>query len=263
MNVDLSQNYEIIHDPSQVIEFLKIFIPENVHNVMEISLFSRRKYCSRLSKSEYILHRVLIDGTNEDKTSPNYTQSALRKLYRLHVPVGSFVDDNGAIPQESLALYALLTPKSPLRAMSKVLTKCLDDVMNGNPVPRPHKKLIAEISRTDAVGQQQYSVIDLDSKDENNVETTKEVIKKANLIPYIKLCTETKNGYHIIFEKNSKIDRKMLYEFKKDTMFYKKNRENQNAKDYWFSISGSAITVVPGTYQGGFKTKLCNDLFIS
>lgn len=257
--MDLNQNYKIIYDPEQVQTFLKLFSPKCSQDVLEFLLFARRKYCPSLSKGEIILSRTFID--NNDSTSE---LRSLRKLYRLHVPIGSFVHGpkEESIPQESLALYASLIHKCPIKAMTKTLTKCLDDIITGNNNYRCHKLFKAEISRSNSTSSIQYDVIDLDSKESDKVQSVIELIKESNLTSFIKICIETKNGYHIAFEKNKEINRKLLYEFKTKTIFYKENNKGQSVKDYWFSITNTPIVIVPGTLQGGFKTKICNELFL-
>lgn len=262
-----NESYKIIHDQDQVLNFIKLFTPNSPKYVLNLMLFARRKYSSELSRGEMILSRIFLDGSNDDRNDENFGIRSLLKLYRLHVPIGSFVDNVTPISNNALALYALLDIKSPIKALAKTLVKCTEDSDNNKITKNPHKLFNSEIGNSNAYNQQNnpnpYVVIDLDSKKEEDVQAVIELFQEANVTPFIKLCVETKNGYHIVYEKdkNKTINRKAIYDFGKTTAIKKKNIKGKPVTDYWFSTMKQPTVIVPGTYQGGFKAIDCTDMF--
>ena len=99
-------------------------------------------------------------------------------------------------------------------------------------------------------------------KEEDKVQQTKELLHASNIIQFLKICVETRGGYHLIFAKDKKIDNKLIHNFKITTKFTKQTIDGKDVSDYWFSISSEPNVIVPGTIQGGFKANICNDLFI-
>lgn len=103
-----------MYDTEQVKNFLKLFIPDDKRPELCISLmlFARRKYHSDLAKSEYTLNRTFITGGTPLDT-------AIRKIWKLHVPVGCYKDSKDmVIPNNALCIYAILRPKNMLKALS-------------------------------------------------------------------------------------------------------------------------------------------------
>lgn len=273
LNIDTTSNYQIIYDQQQVYDFAQLFIPESIQHLIVIRLMSRRKYFPSLPKSKYILNETFISGIPKDNISARHLASFdfVKKLYRLHVPIGSYTDsNNNPIPQDSLALYTLISPKDPVKAMSQTLNKCLDKLLISQEINKPYNLYRNEISKTDAKINKfdtkinkfdKLVVIDLDTKDSDNIKLVNEILIKANIIPHLKMCIETKNGYHLVYNEGSDIDNKLIYEFKSTTLYYKDNINGKPHKDYWFSKNILSKVIIPGTLQGNFKTKIRNDLF--
>lgn len=247
-------HYNLIHDENQIAKFLEIFYAplENIDYVLPIVMFARRKYNSNLSRGEILLNKIFIDS------SDNIIN--VRKIKKLNVPMGCYRDGDNDIPNNSLIIYGYIVPKDPVLALNRTMTKYLED-MRISRNTKIHKLYNSEILRSDIKGNGAHTIIDLDTKDDTNIQKTKQILQQANVLPFIVICVETKNGYHIVFKKDVTIDRKMLHDFKKETEFDKKSNDGKNIKDYWFSISRANMIVLPGTYQGGFKASIKQDLF--
>lgn len=243
------QHYQIIYDPVQVLDFLRKFIPDDETLSISFKIFARRKYNSALPDSEYILNRTFIPGGTS-------AESAMRKLWRQHVPVGSYVDKNDvAIPPDSMCAYAVLKPKNPLRALSSTMKQCMDDVCEGKRTRNPYGLLNTIMAKpeSDAIGGPKYTQIDLDTKDPEHIRVTCEVLDSTGVSDAIVSITETHGGYHIVYIKSKTIDSHRLHEFKLTTVFEKTSNDGKIVKDYWFSQTNQPLVVIPGTIQGGFK----------
>lgn len=247
-------NHEIIYDKQQVLEFLTPFIPNKDEPELCISLmlFARRKYHTGLAKGEYVLNRTFIAGG----TTPD---TAVRKLWKLHVPVGCFIDSNDVvIPNNALCVYAVLKPKNMLKALSTTSKQCMDILTDGLKMNNPYKLFEINIGKSDSdirTGNGKFVQIDLDTKDPDRLKSTCQVLEQSDARLHIISITETRGGYHIVYRKNKDINHKMLYEFKEQSKFRKQAHDGTQVSDYWFSQTNQPLVIVPGTYQGGFKAK--------
>ena len=79
----------------------------------------------------------------------------------------------------------------------------------------------------------------------------------------VKIVVETRGGYHIVYQSSKSIKHKELWEFAQSTAFFKDNREGKPIKDHWFSITNQPNVIIPGTYQGSFQAKICQNFFHS
>lgn len=186
----------------------------------------------------------------------------IRKILRLHVPVECYLDsNNNPISNQSLCMYALIQPKSQIKALSLTVKECMDKLSDNEPptnVLNLFKKNIGKnIGKNicDALGDK-YRQIDLDTKQHDQLAETIKTLKLSGVIPYIKTITETKGGYHIIYIKNESIGYKWLYKLTVTSKFKKISHDGKEITDNWFSITNQPLVVVPGTFQGGFQTKI-------
>lgn len=255
--------YSVVYDPEQVIQFLNQFIPsaDTPHLCIVLNLFSRRKYAPEMKNAEHILQRICVNGGKS-------AEDAVRKLIRLHSPIGTFVEfdpaqPNGvpiAIPNESLALYASLDIKDSAKAVGKVLTDTLASFTEGAKRRFPLTSLEYEIANTNAVSMNNNLIqIDFDTKDHDQVQRSIEVFRKVGVLQNIVCAVETKNGYHIVYRNDrDKIDGKTLHEYRNSTNMTTTTRTLQKLDAPIFSFTRHPIIVVPGTLQGGFKVKFTN-----
>ncbi len=247
--------YKLIHDPEQIKQFGKLFLPTENRLVINLSLVARKKYAPELPDLVYILQRVIVGGDADREKAANHLS---RYVMRLETPIGSYIDKNDQpIPNEALALYAFIDPKDTVKALSATLHECVEKISNGESVPNAFNLYKDQInkSKSPTTGKQ-YRQIDLDTKDPDQIETVKAVLEKTGV--KVLMAIETRGGYHLIYEHDRAINNKALYEFKETTKFEKLDRNGKPTKDHWFSIPSSPMVIVPGTYQGGFKTSIVN-----
>lgn len=248
-------NYHIIHNMSEVKDFMATYIPTDPALCISPVLFARRKYCETLQQSEHVLQRLFISGGS----SP---ESATRKLLRLQTLVGSYVDrdDETPIPNMSLCVYAIIRPKNSLKALSSTARECMDALIDGQPGRDPRKLYDINIGKNEYSStdpQHKYTQIDVDTKDQTQLEQVQDILEQCRVRIHITSITETRGGYHIVYRKSKKIDHKRLHDFGKTTAFKKLAHDGKQVTDHWFSQTNQPLVIIPGTYQGGFKAKAC------
>lgn len=245
--------YNLIHDPEQIKRFASIFIPYQEHLSLVFSLIARRKYAPKLPNDKYQLYQGFISGNGNRDIVPDIFY---RSIMKLECKFGAYVDSqNNPIPDHAMALYCIIEPVNPLKAMSATLNELInDDVRNSNAYDLYRNRMI----KFGAPNTKNYKQLDIDTKKKEQLELAKQIIKETKIEPL--LTVETKNGFHVLYVHSNKIDGKKLHEFKLSTTFKKPNVNGELITDYWFSISSHPMTVIPGTYHGGFQASI-SDIF--
>lgn len=245
--------YQVIYDSEQINQFAELFLPTKDHLVINLSLVARKKYAPELPDQVYILQRVIVGSEQDREKAKNNLH---RHVMRLETPIGSYVDKNEkAIPNEALALYAFIDPKDTVKVLSATLNECVEKISNGEKLPNAFNLYKDHLNKSKSpTTAEQYRQIDLDTKEPDRVEAVKVLLDKTGV--QVLIAVETKGGYHLVYKHDRAINNKVLYDFKERTKFEKVDREGKKVKDYWFSITSTPMVIVPGTYQGGFKTRM-------
>jgi hypothetical protein len=89
--------------------------------------------------------------------------------------------------------------------------------------------------------------LDVDTKDPDKIESLKNFLREHGIKP--QLAIETRGGYHVLLNRSSLgKNHEKLYRFIQSSLDEK-----------WISIEGgNALVVIPGTWQGGFVTRIVN-----
>lgn len=221
-------NYQIVTDEKTLDDFIETLPNTTENEVFYLCLFGRHKYCStwKNAKDHNQLARFLA-RKNQIK----------EKIRRLECPLGSFTRDGVPAPQECLALYVGLNPRSLARANRNLLVELAKRVADGqtgfNPVTLAH----TEVHK--AVGQKKYISFDIDGTPPEDIQRCDEKIKRIIPVDSYRLLI-TKGGFHIIVE----LDK--VKEVK--TPWYKELSAFTGC-----DVKGTdKLTPVPGCYQGGF-----------
>lgn len=238
--------YQIVHDPEQVKQFFTVFTPQRRDYAIVFQLFARRKYNELIPQQTQVLNRTIISGGTPEVES-------LQHVLRLEVREGLYNVKDVPVPGDSLALYCLIQPKDMLMAMTKTVTDCVSNIQTGF-LRSPFKMYREEIGKTSVQGETRLLQIDLDSKDEVIVKEVQELLKAAGVRPV--MAIETRGGFHIVYKKESHINSKMLWEYSNKHKVEVTRRTGTTERVNLFTITHEPSVIIPGTIQGGFKTRI-------
>lgn len=241
--------HKFIHNPEDIKRFGSVFEVSKKHLALCLYLTMRRKYYPSLSHGTTIVNRIAITGGND------FIKRLYQNILKLETPIGTYTDGDLIVPDEAFALYVMVDPKDTFRALAKVLDRCIEAITAGEEIPNAHSLYREEIPKSHALNVTKYKQIDLDTKDIDKVRTVDSLLTSLN-IPIV-ISIETRGGFHLVYTNNTDKDSgRKLHEFKQTTSFQKKNVEGKMVTDHWFSVTNGPTVILPGTYQGGFPTRI-------
>ncbi|WP_196888337.1 hypothetical protein [Aureivirga sp. CE67] len=222
-------NYKIIANEEELLKFIH-WLPElEEGEKYYLALFSRKKYCETLiqSSDKTQLKRFV---TEKDRF--------YNRLRQLEIPVGAWKLKNGEdVPQESLALYITINPRSMKKATEMMGKKCWDLMSRGN--YNVHAEALSCIQKSKS--RTCFIDFDIDTKEiDLDLQWLNEEIGEANYE-----ILETRGGYHIM------VNPTQASAFRQEK-FGDKNWHVKIQKKYPVDQSGDQLVPVPGSYQGGF-----------
>jgi len=208
----------------------------------------RRKYWPSLSRATTIINRSAVSGNTD------FIKRFHQSILKLETPMETYTDEELIVPTEAMAIYVIINPCNTIKALSKTLTRCMDAIMEGEDISG-YSIYREELPNAGGSCKERYRQIDLDTKEIEKVQIVDELLTEIGIT--IVVCIETRGGFHIIV--NAGEDRsvyKRLYEFKATTSFKKPNVNGSVVMDHWFSITNQPVVILPGTYQGGFPSRI-------
>lgn len=174
------ENYKIISDINELSRFIN-WLPDLAEGERYyISLLARRKYFEQIPSNNQQLKRFLT--TKELMFS---------KIKQLEIEVGGYTFDGKTIPNEALALYISVNPRSLWRGSCEALKKLADVVARGDKNVDP-QKLVMNCVQSSA-GKKNFVVFDIDDKNPD-------LLKKAFDIVGKQWYIETRGGYHLLVQ---------------------------------------------------------------
>lgn len=231
-------NYTIIADYGILVDFIRS-LPELEPDLKYyVCLFARSKYLtdeqrggiSHIKSDKAQLKRVVATKHN-----------LLTKLQQMECPLGSYIQyktnvPHNPIPQESIAVYMTINPRSLQKATRNSLKKFVDMVVDNPQDPfNPSNFAMSEIQRSR--GRTDWVIFDIDNKDIEKDEIIKMVGDTVG--PEAFKILETRGGYHVLISPgHSPRD------------FYQKMQ-----KTFDIDQAGDIMIPIPGTYQGGHVPK--------
>ena len=229
----------LVYDKQKIREWIEKVVPEPEGDEVFIAIIcARKKYSPIISRSEEMLDKVILKG---DKSS------IFRRLCKfLRVEEGDYIDFNTKepIPLEAMVAYFDLYPRSTLKAISpwfKTINQWLYDAITNPEFDRAtfrkiDTKLFSAIAKSNS--RKPVRVVDIDNKD-----IIDEILP---LVPKPDWITETRGGYHLIYQVTNS---EMLKELGKTFHELVAGKYKGIIEIQWHH----AQTVIPGTIQGGFK----------
>lgn len=234
-------NYQIIQDEQMLLDFID-WLPElESHEIYYLALFARKKYSPKLKHSK-------TDKT-QLKRFTSTKERLFEKIKQLECEIGSYKLKDVVAPQESLALYITVNPRSQIIAARQSLKKLADLI--GKPYGgwNVHQEIMSEIQK--AKSRTVWVDFDIDSDLGAGIPFAK-LLHRATILNKLKSLTgllpavkvlETHGGFHILVcpDKVSGELRKSWYKL--------------TTSSFTIDRAGNNMIPVVGCTQGGFTPK--------
>lgn len=222
------EKYQIITDK----EILQDFIDNHLPDLQEdetyyVCLFARSKYC------KWVNH-ISSDKAQLKRFTSN-KERLIEKIEQLEIEVGKWKQRGKPIPQEALALYITINPRSLTKAGRAAALQLVDLISKPYTGWNPHQQVMSEIHK--AISRKIY--IDFDFDDADYKHYNFEIILGKGSYKIL----QTRGGFHLLVQPD-KIPKKWLNEW------YKAIADLPEV-----DVKGDNMIPIPGTYQGGFTPK--------
>ena len=225
-------NYAVVIDENEFNNFLQWLPPLEKEECHYVALLARDKYIRELG----------IGTFNSDKHQcARFTtthERLLLKLKQCETEVGNYSVKGVEVPQQALAAYMTINPRSQTKAAKWLLKRLADVVADGEQNVNVYQESLTAIHKS--IGRKLFVDVDFD-----NVEieyTAKEIGKLIN--PDCVKILETRGGFHTIIRLDAIED--------KFVKSWYKNITSLEGAD----IAGDTLIPIPGTYQGGIVPTL-------
>lgn len=229
-------NYRIITDEEKLKQFIDWLPDLKEDETFYLCLFSRTKYMKGLSNMPHIRS----DKAQLKRFTSN-KERLFEKIQQLECPIGSYKLRGQEIPQESIALYITINPRSFIKANKSSLNKLLTLALQPYNGYNPHQEVMSEIQK--AKSRSVFVTFDFDVGKIHFTDIRRFVCNCVNkeAIQWI----ETRGGYHLTIRVESVVEehkRSWYNNIKKVLNEYSSDNDN----------AGDIMCPVVGTYQGGF-----------
>jgi len=236
----VTENYKIITDEVLLDSFIESLPELTEDEVFYVCLFARSKYLTEEQKGS--LTHIKSDKAQLKRFSA--TKATLKtKLRQLECPIGSYVQyktnvPSNPVPQESLAVYITINPRSLRKTNKNCLKKFVEMVVDNPTHPfNPTNFSMSELQRSPS--KKRYFILDIDEKDVS-LYKVKEFLGETPT-----KVIETRGGYHVLIDVQN-IDKTIS-----KTWYYNvKNFLGENLDQ-----GGDIMSPIVGTYQGGWTPK--------
>ncbi|MDJ0363643.1 hypothetical protein QMK33_00645 [Hymenobacter sp. H14-R3] len=219
-------NYEIIRDEGQLREFIAWLPDLEADETYLLCLLARKKYAPPGA--------ALRDDKAQLKRVTATKESLLQKIRQMEGAIGSYVFKGGPVPQEALALYITLNPRSLTIAARQLLIELAHRITQPYNGYNPQSLALTEIQK--AAGRKPYFDFDLDGV--GPAEVLAAVRGNINLDALTVLLT--RGGLHV------------LVEVGRIQEAYRKNWYQTMQALPGCDVRGDNLIPVPGCTQGGF-----------
>lgn len=235
-------NYQIITDEDSLRNFIDWLPDLEPHETFYLCLFARSKYVRDLP-IELQLPHIKSDKAQLKRFTSN-KERLFDKIRQLECPLGSYKQKDLVVPQEALALYITINPRSFIKANTASVRKLLDLALQPYNGFHPYQEVMSEIQK--AKSRSVFVSFDFD------VEKSQAPLIIADIHTAVNTraidVVETRGGFHVIVNTEYiGIQYQKWWYNRMRAVLAKYSQDHDNA--------GDIMLPVVGTYQGGFTPK--------
>lgn len=237
-------NYKIILNEEKLNKFIDEVLP-NLSNdeTFYVSLFARSKYAQNEDDKKKLASKAQYKRFCANK------KNLVSKLKQLETPYGTYEYKGFVVPQETLAVYITLNPRSIKNAMMKTMEKILDNIKKETYNKPPHVIGLDSIQISPSTKKFYNFDFDMD-KTEFSVDAFSNIIKnETSLEKDDYFILETRGGYHLLVKNEVKEKNKKWYMEIQE--LFKKYSDDDH-------IDLDGIIPLPYCVQGGFEPNIYN-----
>lgn len=224
-------NYKIVSDEQALDDFIQRLPPHLDSEVYYLTMFGRHKYCQDFPN-------MRDDGQLSRFVSKK--DQIKEKLLRLESPVGSYVRNDRIVPQEAIAIYICMNPKSLPKANRNLLVELAKRVADGDTNFNPISMATTEIHR--APSRKFFVDFDFD----NVADRPALYVQVKNLFGSDDcfLFINTRGGVHVVV---------LLEKVRGMKINWYKTLADMEGCD----VRGAdSLTPIPGCFQGGYTPNI-------
>lgn len=225
-------NYQVVVDEDEFNKFIQWLPPLEKEECHYVALLARDKYIRDLGIGTFNSdkHQCSRFTTTHDRL--------LLKLKQCETEVGNYAVKDIEVPQQALAAYMTINPRSQTKAAKWLLKRLADVVADCEQNVNVSQESLTAIHKS--VGRKLFVDVDFD-----NVPLAYTVAQMNSYInaDCVKIL-QTRGGFHAIIRLEA-IEEKYV------KSWYKNITSLEGA-----DIAGDTLIPIPGTYQGGLVPKL-------
>jgi hypothetical protein len=224
-------NYQTIVDIEEFNKFIE-WLPELTPD--------ETFYYSLLARDKYV-RGTGIGTMNSDKHQcarfVSCKERLALKIGQTECPKGSYGIKNVIVPQEALASYITVNPRSHKKAAKLMLKRMADVVADNEPSPNVYQESLTALHKS--ISRKIFTDIDFDVASRVDMKVILKEVKQIINEDAVTVLS-TRGGFHLLV-KLDVVDQK-----------YVKTWYKNIASLPGVDIVGDNMIPVPGTYQGGF-----------
>lgn len=232
----MKETYTVVVDQEELEKFIDWLPDTEKGETYYFSLLARSKYVRDLGigtmKSDK--HQCARWVAGKDRM--------MLKLLQTESPIGSYAIKGFTVPQEALAAYVTVNPRSHVKAAKLALKRLADVVADGEDNPNVYQESLTALHK--AMSRKVFMDIDFDGVLLGHTLA----MLRGKINPDCLSVVTTRGGFHLLVEL-AKVESKYVKTWYKDL-------SSLPGAD----VSGDNMIPIPGTYQGGYVPRLLTNL---
>lgn len=226
--VMMQSTYTVITDPDALQEFIAWLPDLEKGECYYGALLARSKYCQELGIGTFNSDRHQCDRFLIDKGR------LFNRIWQTEVPLEAYKVKDIIVPQEPLAMYLNINPRSHIKAQPFLIRALTESVLSGREKVNLQEDAISVVHKT--FGRKYFVDFDLDNvKLEDMLSHLKGAIN-----PNAVTVFQTRGGFHVVVRTKA-VENK-----------YRNTWYHHMTKFPGVDVIGDTMLPVPGCVQGGF-----------